>query len=81
MTDREKLEEWNKYSLFGGATRQAKGEGREEILRACLSYMISRLSHRQIPRLEPVRDTLNGKVPVPPCGVIGCAWDAPDHVH
>jgi hypothetical protein len=76
----ERLEAWHKFSLFGGIIGIVPEDVQPEIWGACLGYMIRRLSHRQVPVMELVQDTLNGKLPVPPCGFIGCNWDA-EHVH
>ena len=79
----ERLEEWHKFSLFGGVINEAplpEGEELNKIWGACLGYMVRRLSHRQVPRMELVRDTLLGKLPVPDCGFIGCTCDF-EHVH
>lgn len=77
----ERLEEWYKFSLFGGIVRDVPEEmNNKEVWLACLAYMVRQLSHRRIPHMELVRDTLLGKLPVPPCGFIGCTWDA-EHVH
>ena len=83
MTNEEKLEEWRNFSLFGNIISEAplpEGEELNKVWGACCGYMIRNLSHRRIPRMELVRDTMLGKLPVPKCGFIGCTWDA-EHVH
>jgi len=76
---KKRLEEWNKFSLWGNVDFP-EGLDQQKAIGACFGYMIRRLSHRTIPRMDLVRDTLTGKLPIPECGFIGCTLDF-GHVH
>jgi hypothetical protein len=72
----ERLEEWRKerFVLF------CPPDLTPEQSRAVLGHLMRNLSRGRIPPIGPLKDYLEGKTPLPPCGYIGCFWTE-EHVH
>jgi hypothetical protein len=71
----DRLKAWYRRSIWGGVQPSD-----QERIRTVLSYMLRQLSHGVVPDADLVFDTLEGRVPVPSCGFIGCTWNE-EHVH
>ena len=48
---------------------------------AVLTYMMRVLSKGLVPLVDVVVGTLEGRMPIPPCGYLTCALDTDDHSH
>jgi len=77
--DERRLKEWKGRHLFLCPTSHPD----HRMIGAVLGYMARRLSRGQIPDVNLVSDTLEGKLKIPDCGYIGCNLHESmgDHVH
>jgi hypothetical protein len=48
--------------------------------RAVIGHLMRHLSRGRIPPIGPLKEYLDGKATLPPCGYIGCTW-AESHTH